>query len=279
MKKLKDLYESLDNPRVIDEKGLEGIALSVATFPKMLSLREIVTEGGAGKGGNQRIKAIKLVVERGIEWIKAQQPDHYSETRKEFNIKFWEEVIKKQALPDWALKDFKSKKDLPFEFEEEEIKEFVIKDNVNAGLWDYEALRSKAWGVMQAEAWGVDFPELTATEKLSVLKFENVYYEPIEKPEISLSDCLDLGKFEAKVKALDEYELSEDQKEVLKMFAYRFIKIDFESVANYYFFNATEEEKKAIERLRLVLSDNGLNGFIADDILKIHETIESWNDD
>ena len=48
-----------------------------------------------------------------------------------------------------------------------------------------------------------------------------------------------------------------------------FIKIDFESVANYYFFNAGEEEKKAIERLRLVLTDNGLNGFVEDDLIKI----------
>ena len=40
-------------------------------------------------------------------------------------------------------------------------------------------------------------------------------------------------------------------------------------MANYYAFNATEEEKKAIERLRLVLVDNGERGFIEDDMLQI----------
>ena len=56
---------------------------------------------------------------------------------------------------------------------------------------------------------------------------------------------------------------------MLKKFACRFIKIDFEAVANYYYFNAGEEEKKAIERLRLVLTDNGANGFIEDDMLRL----------
>ena len=35
-------------------------------------------------------------------------------------------------------------------------------------------------------------------------------------------------KFNEKIKALEEYDLSKEEKEVLKMFAYRFLKIDFE---------------------------------------------------
>ena len=72
-------------------------------------------------------------------------------------------------------------------------------------------------------------------------------------------------------------KLTDEQKEVLKMFAFRFIKIDFENVANYYYFNAGNEEQKAIERLRLVLVDGGIEGFIEDDLLKIMETIGEWN--
>ena len=45
-------------------------------------------------------------------------------------------------------------------------------------------------------------------------------------------------------------------------------------------FLAWQEEKKAIERLRLVLTDNGLNGFIEDDLIKIlsftEEGINLW---
>ena len=82
-----------------------------------------------------------------------------------------------------------------------------------------------------------------------------------------------LPKFNAKLQALKEYNLTDEQRETLKWFAYRFIKIDFESVANYYAFNATDEEKKAIERLRLVLTDNGVNGFIQDDLLRVAERV------
>ena len=119
--------------------------------------------------------------------------------------------------------------------------------------------------------WGVEIPQKKNTEILSDLVYDPMYYEPVETPDIKLDDCLDLEKFNAKIKALDEYDLSKKQKDTLKMFAYRFIKIDFESVANYYQFNATEEEKKALERLRLVLTDNGVNGFIQDDLLRIYK--------
>jgi hypothetical protein len=118
--------------------------------------------------------------------------------------------------------------------------------------------------------------ELSETEKLSKLEFSNVYYEPEKKPNISLLDCINLDKFNAKLKAIEESGLKAEDKEVLKFFAYRFIRIDFENVANYYFFNASEEEQKIMERLRLVLCDSGIGGFIEDDILKIHETIEDW---
>jgi len=51
------------------------------------------------------------------------------------------------------------------------------------------------------------------------------------------------------------------------------LKIDFENVANYYYYNASDEEKEIIERLRLVLIDNGENGFIEDELLRITKTI------
>ena len=69
-------------------------------------------------------------------------------------------------------------------------------------------------------------------------------------------------------------------KTVLKWFAYRFIKIDFESVANYYAFNASESEQKIMERLRLVLVDGGVEGFIEDELLRIINTeMELQNED
>lgn len=157
-------------------------------------------------------------------------------------------------------------------------KEFTIKDNVAFGDWDWDVLANE-WDVKQLEDWAVNVPTVKNTELLSGLEYNPMYYEPKENPLINLEDCIDLTKYNDKVKALDEYDLTDEQKKILKLFAYRFIKIDFESVANYYYFNATDEEQKAIERLRLVLTDNGLNGFIEDDLIRILNLTNEFNND
>ena len=112
-----------------------------------------------------------------------------------------------------------------------------------AGEFDWETIVYK-WDKIDIENWGVEIPQKKNTEILSDLVYDPLYYVPEHLPNMKLEECLDLEKFEAKVKAIDEYDLTKKQKEILKIFAYRFIKIDFESVANYYQFNATEEEKR-----------------------------------
>lgn len=149
-----------------------------------------------------------------------------------------------------------------------QVEQFIIKDNVGYGDWDWDIL-ANSWDVDKLQDWGVNVPTIKNTELLSGLEYKPMYYEPTKEPNINLEDCIDLTKYNAKIKALDEYKLTKEQKKILKMFAYRFIKIDFESVANYHSFNANEEEQKAIERLRLVLTDNGADGFIEDDLLRL----------
>jgi len=157
----------------------------------------------------------------------------------------------------------------------EQEKEFLIKDNVSGGEWDWDILANE-WNSKELDYWGLDVPNISETEKLSKLEFEDIYYEPKEIPNINLEKCIDKTKFEAKIKIINESNLNDEKKEILKLFAYRFLKIDFESVANYYYFNAEDEEQQIIERLRLVLCDSGLQGFIDDDLLRTHETLEGW---
>ena len=147
-------------------------------------------------------------------------------------------------------------------------KEFIIKDNVGFGEWDWDVLAND-WNTSELDDWAVHVPTIKNTELLSKLEYDSCYYEPKKDPIVKLEDCINLDKYNKKIEALKEFDLTKKQLEVLKMFAYRFIKIDFEMVANYYFFNASEEEKKAIERLRLVLIDNGINGFIEDDLIRL----------
>ena len=157
---------------------------------------------------------------------------------------------------------------------EDQQKRYRVTSNKTGEVaeWDFEILEED---FESEELLDMGFAERKETDKLSQLQYESIYYEPEEKPDIDLMACIDLAKFQAKIEALDEYDISQEKKEILKWFAYRFIKIDFENVANYYFFNANEEEKKAIERLRLVLSDNSINGFLEDDLLKIYSYFDA----
>jgi len=232
---LKNIKPNPDNPRTINKVQFEKLKDSIQGFPEMMRLRPMVVDSdNVVMGGNMRLKALK---ELGYDNI----PD------------------------DWVV----SADDLT----EEQKKEFIVKDNVGFGEWNWEILANE-WDADLLAEWGLDVPNITATELLSGLKYDPLYYEPIETPNINLRDCINTEKFDAKIEALEEYELTKEQKEVLKMFAYRFIKIDFERVANYYSFNASEEEQKAIERLRLVLTDNGAEGFLEDDLLRLLNVID-----
>lgn len=242
--KVENIKNNPSNPRTIKGKKMELLIASIKEFPEMMEKRPLVCVTDTDKkiyplGGNMRLQAIKKI---GM----AEIPDNW--------------IV---LADDWTA---------------EKRKQFVIKDNASFGEWDWEELRTN-WNAVDLEKWGIDIEELSETEKLSELKFESIYYEPEKKPEIKLEDCVDLEKFKAKNKAIDAFDLTETQKETLRLFAYRFIKIDFENVANYYFFNASSEEQKAMERLRLVLCDSGLDGFIEDHLLRTLNSIEGWAND
>ena len=107
------------------------------------------------------------------------------------------------------------------DLKEKEKEEFIIKDNVGYGDWAWIILTDK-WDVKKLDDWGVKVPTIKNTELLSGLKYEPLYYEPKNEPNISLKDCINFTKYEKKIEALNEYSLTEEQKEILKIFANRF---------------------------------------------------------
>lgn len=147
---------------------------------------------------------------------------------------------------------------VPADMDTDTLRKIVTTDNSTFGEWDFDMLAND-WDESELRDWGVDLPfgEDTETSKLSEIKINSMYHEPQEHPHLTLEQCVDLTKYNAKMDALREMGLTEEQLQVMELFARRFIRIDFESVANYYAFNASEKEKDAIERLRLVLIDGG----------------------
>lgn len=74
---------------------------------------------------------------------------------------------------------------------EDQQREFIIKDNVSGGEWDWETLANE-WEATQLEEWGLDVPNFEDTE----LEAEEDDYEmPDEiKTDIVLGDLFEIGE-------------------------------------------------------------------------------------
>ena len=125
MIKLTTIKSNPNNPRVIRDEKFKKLVKSIEEFPKMMALRPmVVNEDMVVLGGNMRLKALK-------------------------------QLGYKEISEDWV----KSAKDLT----EDEIKRFIIADNVGFGEHDWEILANE-WDVDQLSDWGLDIPGITDIE-------------------------------------------------------------------------------------------------------------------
>ena len=112
-----------DNPRTITKDKFEKLKKSIKEFPRMLDLRPIIyDESLVILGGNMRYKALEELEAEGLE-IK----------------------------DNWFL----SVKDLT----EVQKKEFVVKDNVPFGDWDWDILANE-WSDLPLADWGLNTKNL-----------------------------------------------------------------------------------------------------------------------
>jgi DNA modification methylase len=78
------------------------------------------------------------------------------------------------------------------ELTEEEQKQFIIKDNVGFGEWDWEQLANE-WDEVQLQEWGLDIPVFEVKEELSAE--EDEYEMPDEiQTDIVLGDLFEIGE-------------------------------------------------------------------------------------
>jgi site-specific DNA-methyltransferase (adenine-specific) len=78
------------------------------------------------------------------------------------------------------------------ELTEEEQKQFIIKDNVGFGEWDWEQLANE-WDEVQLQEWGLDIPDFEVKEQLSAE--EDDYQMPDElQTDIVLGDLFEIGE-------------------------------------------------------------------------------------
>jgi DNA modification methylase len=117
--KATDIKINPANPRIIKDAKFKALVKSLKDFPKMLDLRPIIVDDqNVIMGGNMRYKAL-------LELGYTDIPDHW---------------IKRAA-----------------DFSPKELKEFIIKDNVGYGEWDWEIIKTD-WDLQQLTDWGLDIP-------------------------------------------------------------------------------------------------------------------------
>lgn len=114
------------NPRVIKDDKFKKLCKSIEEFPEMLEKRPLVCFTDTDR---------KFVVLGGNMRLKAS---------KEVGLKELPILL----ADDWT---------------EEQKNEFLIKDNVGFGEWDWDELQSD-WDVEQLEDWGLDVPKFENTE-------------------------------------------------------------------------------------------------------------------
>jgi site-specific DNA-methyltransferase (adenine-specific) len=155
--KITALKSNPNNPRIIKDDKFKKLVQSIKEFPEMIEKRPMVCVTDVdGKiyplGGNMRLKALQKLEYKDI-------PDNW--------------IV---MADDWT---------------EEKRKEFVIKDNIGYGEWDWDDIANN-WDEVQLTDWGLDIPDF----KVEVLETEEDDYSipDVIKTDIVLGDIFEIGE-------------------------------------------------------------------------------------
>lgn len=149
--KLSQVKVNAENPRTITNEKFNKLINSILVLPKMLALRPIVVDSKmVALGGNMRTNALREIEKMGISAITDRLMTLADFLRKEEGerktlVEYWAKWLEQ---PTVAIINAS-------ELSEDERKQFVIKDNVSFGQWDYDALANK-WDNAKLGDWGLD---------------------------------------------------------------------------------------------------------------------------
>jgi DNA modification methylase len=155
--KLSNIKPNPNNPRLIKDDKFSKLVQSIKDFPEMMEKRPIVCVTDVdGKiyplGGNMRYKAIK-------------------------------ELGYKDVPDTWIV--------MADEWTEEKRREFVVKDNVGFGEWDWEQLQT--WDAEELKSWGLDVQGFSSDEVLEAVE-DDFDTTPPEEPITVLGDLYEIGE-------------------------------------------------------------------------------------
>lgn len=152
-KKLKITQVAINasNPRTITEDKFNKLISSILVLPKMLEVRPVVVDSKfVALGGNMRIKALQSIAEMSADDIASRlaADKTYSTKNKaeqDALLAYWAEWLAEPYINTVVVDNFS----------EAEQKEFIIKDNVSFGKWDWDMLANE-WDTSELEDWGME---------------------------------------------------------------------------------------------------------------------------
>jgi hypothetical protein len=133
---------------------------------------------------------------------------------------------------------------------DEQQKEFLIKDNVSGGEWDWDALASE-WDVEQLDSWGLDMPKEKELNEEDLFNIEIPFYTPSNiEPEIN--ELVNLEKTKELINKINLLNISKELREILIIRASFFTDFNFQKIADFYSIQ-NKETKEIFEDLGMVI--------------------------
>lgn len=149
--KLSQVQANAANPRSISGAQFQRLVDSLLVLPKMLELRPIVVDATmTALGGNMRYRALCAIADMSYDAIGnrlAQLPDFVKKTKPEQEALLNRWLVWRDAPTAVILRADK--------LTDAEAREFIIKDNVGFGEWNYDALANE-WDEVELKDWGLD---------------------------------------------------------------------------------------------------------------------------
>lgn len=149
--KLSQVKVNAENPRNITTDKFQKLVNSILVFPKMLSIRPVVVDKKmTALGGNMRLQALYAISKMSFDDVLNRISTiadfvKKNDGERKVIIDYWAGWLKQPVVEIINAS----------ELTEEERKQFVIKDNVSFGTWDYDALANK-WDNGSLGDWGMD---------------------------------------------------------------------------------------------------------------------------
>ncbi len=154
---LSALRENTANPRLIRDKKFKRLLESILVFPQMLNeARPIIIDiDGTILGGNQRFRVLKELASMRQNTLLARLStlkdynEHRSEEERTALVKYW------MRWHDAPTANVIVADDLS----DQQKRELIIKDNTQAGEWDFDMLANE-WDASDLPEWGLDVWQL-----------------------------------------------------------------------------------------------------------------------